>query len=196
MKLHDAMQKIIRQFGTPVLAESRLMSLLADYKAFDDFPAMKDVMKEILSGGFGKELSSRSKGTDDTQFHSYAETVRKSLVSEKHFKKDFASYAVESIEFAMGIIPDLTEPSDHGYDPYEKPAPAADKSPAAEKSSSSGSGSSESGESGSSAGWIVAAAAAAAAAAGGLIWFLGRKKNSQCCGGLTIPYLQYHSQES
>ena len=27
------MQKIIRQFGTPVLAESRLMSLLADYKA-------------------------------------------------------------------------------------------------------------------------------------------------------------------
>ena len=32
MKLHDAMQKIIRQFGTPVLAESRLMSLLADYK--------------------------------------------------------------------------------------------------------------------------------------------------------------------
>ena len=174
MKLHDAMQKIIRQFGTPVLAESRLMSLLADYKAFDDFPAMKDVMKEILSGGFGKELSSRSKGRDDAEFLSYAETVRKSLVSEKHFKKDFASYAVESIEFAMGIIPDVTEPSDHGYDPYEKPAPAADKSPAAEKSSSSGSGSSESGESGSSAGWI--AAAAAAAAAGGLIWFLGRKK--------------------
>ena len=162
MKLHDAMQKIIRQFGTPVLAESRLMSLLADYK-----------VKEILSGGFGKELSSRSKGRDDAEFLSYAETVRKSLVSEKHFKKDFASYAVESIEFAMGIIPDVTEPSDHGYDPYEKPAPAADKSPAAEKSSSSGSGSSESGESGSSAGWI---AAAAAAAAGGLIWFLGRKK--------------------
>ena len=173
MKLHDAMQKIIRQFGTPVLAESRLMSLLADYKAFDDCPAMKDVFKELLSGGFGKELSSRSKGTDDAEFLSYAETVRKSLVSEKHFKKDFASYAVESIEFAMGIIPDVTEPSDHGYDPYEKPAPAADKSPAAEKSSSSGSGSSESGESGSSAGWI---AAAAAAAAGGLIWFLGRKK--------------------
>ena len=193
MKLHDAMQKIIRQFGTPVLAESRLMSLLADYKAFDDFPAMKDVMKEILSGGFGKELSSRSKGTDDTEFLSYAETVRKSLVSEKHFKEDFARYAVESIEFAMGIIPDAAEPSDHGYDPYEKPAPAASESTAAEKSSSSGSGSSESGESGSSAGWI---AAAAAAAAGGLIWFLGRKKNSQCCGGLTIPYLQYHSQES
>ena len=173
MKLHDAMQKIIRQFGAPVLAESRLMSLLADYKAFDDFPAMKDVFKELLSGGFGKELGSRSKGTDDTEFLSYAETVRKSLVSEKHFKEDFARYAVESIEFAMGIIPDAAEPSDHGYDPYEKPAPAASESTAAEKSSSSGSGSSESGESGSSAGWI---AAAAAAAAGGLIWFLGRKK--------------------
>ena len=159
MKLHDAMQKIIRQFGAPVLAESRLMSLLADYKSFDDFPAMKDVFKELL--------------TDDTEFLSYAETVRKSLVSEKHFKEDFARYAVESIEFAMGIIPDAAEPSDHGYDPYEKPAPAASESTAAEKSSSSGSGSSESGESGSSAGWI---AAAAAAAAGGLIWFLGRKK--------------------
>ena len=173
MKLHDAMQKIIRQFGAPVLAESRLMSLLADYKAFDDCPAMKDVFKELLSGGFGKELSSRSKGTDDAEFLSYAETVRTYLVSEKHVKKDFARYAVESIEFALGIIPDAAEPTDHGYDPYEKPAPAASESTAAEKSSSSGSCSSDSSESGSSAGWI---AAAAAAAAGGLIWFLGRKK--------------------
>ena len=56
MKLHDAMQKIIRQFGTPVLAESRLMSLLADYKAFDDYPAVKEVMRAIATGDSGKKI--------------------------------------------------------------------------------------------------------------------------------------------
>ena len=192
MKLHDAMQKIIRQFGTPVLAESRLMSLLADYKAFDDFPAMKDVMKEILSGGFGKELSSRSKGRDDAEFLSYAETVRKSLVSEKHFKKDFASYAVESIEFAMGIIPGAAEPSDHGYDPYEKPAPAASESPGQRRAHPQGAAALRAVSQGHPLAGLPPLPQQLQAASSGS----SAAKNSQCCGGLTIPYLQYHSQES
>ena len=45
MKLHESLRKIIRQFGINVLQEKRLMSLLADYRSFDDYPAMKDVMR-------------------------------------------------------------------------------------------------------------------------------------------------------
>jgi len=69
------MQKIIRQAGTPVLGESRLMSLLADYKAFDDFPAMREVMKALLSV-FGKELNNQSRGGDDAGLLSCADDLK------------------------------------------------------------------------------------------------------------------------
>ena len=52
MKLHKALQKIVSQFGTEVLQEERLVNLLADYKAFDDYPAMRQVMEALSEGGY------------------------------------------------------------------------------------------------------------------------------------------------
>ena len=48
MKLHESLRKIVRQFGINVLQEKRLMSLLADYRSFDDYPAMKDVGRDHI----------------------------------------------------------------------------------------------------------------------------------------------------
>lgn len=45
MKLHDALRKISGQYGTQVLQEKRLMAMLADFRASDDFPAVKRVME-------------------------------------------------------------------------------------------------------------------------------------------------------
>ena len=56
MKLQDALKKIIKEFGMSVLKEKRLVSILADYKVFDDYPAAKQVMKSIVEDGYGKEL--------------------------------------------------------------------------------------------------------------------------------------------
>lgn len=57
MKLHEALRKIFKLFGIAVIKEKRLVFLLADYKAFDDFPAMKQVMEAIVTGRYGRELS-------------------------------------------------------------------------------------------------------------------------------------------
>lgn len=54
MKFHEALRRAVRQFGINVLQEHRLMSVLADYKAFDDYPAVKEVMKAVSSEGHGK----------------------------------------------------------------------------------------------------------------------------------------------
>ena len=56
MKLHEALQKIVSQFGTEVLQEERLVNQLADYKAFDDYPAVKEVMRAIATGDSGKKI--------------------------------------------------------------------------------------------------------------------------------------------
>ena len=56
MKLQEALRKVIRQFGIGFLQDKRLMSFLSDYKAFDDYPAVADVLKAIAAGKMVKEL--------------------------------------------------------------------------------------------------------------------------------------------
>ena len=56
MKLQDALRKVIRQFGISIIQDKRLMSFLAVYKSFDEFPVLRQVMKVIAEGEYGKEL--------------------------------------------------------------------------------------------------------------------------------------------
>ena len=56
MKLHEALRKVIRHFGVNVIEAKRLMSFLADYRAFDDYPAVKEVMRAIATGDSGKKI--------------------------------------------------------------------------------------------------------------------------------------------
>ena len=121
MKLHDALRKTIRHYGISVIEDKRLMSFLADYRAFDDFPAMKDVMRCIVTGDYGKKLCLAADGSDD-DFLRFASELKEALVREKNFKEEFADYAIESISFALGIpcAAAVTEPCDHGYDAVQK----------------------------------------------------------------------------
>ena len=121
MKLHDALRKTIRHYGTSVIEDKRLMSFLADYRAFDDFPAMKDVMRCIATGDYGKKLCLAADGSDD-DFLRFASEHKEALVREKSFKEEFADYAIESISFALGIpcAAAVTEPGDHGFEAVQK----------------------------------------------------------------------------
>ena len=119
MKLHEALRKVIRHFGVNVIEEKRLMSFLADYKAFDDYPAVKEVMKCIATGDSGKKICLAADGSDE-EFLRIASEIRETLVREKSFKEEFARYAVDSVSFALGIVSDVTEPGDHGYEAVRK----------------------------------------------------------------------------
>ena len=125
MKLHESLRKIIRQFGINVLQEKRLMSLLADYKSFDDYPAMKNVMKAVADEGHGKELCRLAMDGSDSDFRSYADDVRKSLMRNGHFKESLAAYAVDSISFALGFKAAVNEPSEHGFNALDSSNVAA-----------------------------------------------------------------------
>lgn len=125
MKLHESLRKIVRQFGINVLQEKRLMSLLADYKSFDDYPAMKDVMKALVDEGHGRELCRLAMDGSDSGFRRYAGDVRKSLIRNGHFKESLAGYAVDSISFALGFQALVNEPSDHGFNALDSSNAAA-----------------------------------------------------------------------
>ena len=118
MKLHDALKKIIREFGMSVLKEKRLVSLLADYKVFDDYPAAKQVMKSIVEDGYGKELCRLGMDGSCENCLGYAGRLKKTLSGDKHFKPELADYAVDCIMFSMGLASSVIEPADHGFDPF------------------------------------------------------------------------------
>ena len=121
MKLHEALRKVIRHFGINVIEEKRLMSFLADYKAFDDYPAVKEVIRAIATGDSGKKICLAADGSDE-EFLRLAGEIKKTLVREMSFKEEFARYAVDSVSFALGIVSNVTEPGDHGYEAVQRNA--------------------------------------------------------------------------
>ena len=119
MKLQDALQKVIRKYGTVILGEKRLVFLLDDYRAFAEYPAVRPVMKAIAENGYGKELC------DAAEIHpmeciGLSDELKRTLAEEYGFRKDFADYSVDCIVCALGILVPLDEPSDHGFDPARK----------------------------------------------------------------------------
>ena len=126
MKLHEALRKILKQFGTSVMQDGkRLMSMMADFHAFEDYPAMKQVMGAVFTGRYGKELFTRAADDESGDYELYIGYLRQSLVQILHFREEFASYAVDSLSFALGLSNSVTEPRDHGYDPCRQDKGAA-----------------------------------------------------------------------
>ena len=121
MKLHDAMKELLRQFGSTLLQESRLFSMLADYRSFNDYPAMRQVMKELVSHRYLRELCWRSQEDGREECLLYAKYMKQSLGQTRKFRAEFADYAVDSVLFALGFVNRVQEPSDTGFEPFAKP---------------------------------------------------------------------------
>ena len=117
MKLQDALKRIFREFGMNVLKEKRFVFLLSDYKAFDDYPAVKQIIKAISDDGYRKELCRLGMDGSRDDCLNYAVRLKKSLSADRNFKPELAGFAVDCILFAMGLISSVREPSDHGFDP-------------------------------------------------------------------------------
>jgi len=121
VKLHDALRKIIREHGTAVLGEKRLVFLLMDFRAFDDCPAMRRVMLAAAQNGSLKDLSGLAPlgDVDSADYLRSADDLKRTLSSEFQFRPDLASCAVDSLSYALGIIREVREPPYHGFDPFD-----------------------------------------------------------------------------
>ena len=121
VKLHDALWKIIREHGTSVLGEKRLVFLLMDFRAFDEYPAMRRVMLAAAQNGSLQELSRQAPGAggDSAGYLRSADDFKRSLSSEFQFREDLSSYAADSLSYALGVIREVREPLYHGFDPFD-----------------------------------------------------------------------------
>ena len=82
MKLHEALRKILKQFGTSVMQDGkRLMSMMADFHAFEDYPAMKQVMGAVFTGRYGKELFTRAADDESGDYELYIGYLRRAEIT-------------------------------------------------------------------------------------------------------------------
>lgn len=78
MKLNEALRLVIRQSGMGVLREKRLVAFLDDCQAFDDFPAMRQVMSAVAEGGYGEKLYSLAMKENNADYLRDAAGVKES----------------------------------------------------------------------------------------------------------------------
>lgn len=114
-------------------------------------------METVVSDGHGKRLYERSLKPDAGDVMACAQGVLKSLTLERKFGGGYASYAVDSILYALGRKSDVAEPSSHGFDPFEDTGSGDGADAGSQESSGQGnpgtqSGSAESGGSDSAGG--------------------------------------------
>lgn len=118
MKLQDALKKNFWQFGVVVLQEKRLMALLSDFNAFDEYPAMRQVMEAVSDDGYANELYELILNGNRENFSRHAADVKKLLVSERNFLKELACYAVDCISFGLCVNLSVDEPSYQVFYPF------------------------------------------------------------------------------
>ena len=102
MKLNEALQKAVREFGVNILKEKRLAALLSDYRAFDDLREMREVMQAVPDDPHTKEICRLAAEEGEPDYREAADGLRNSLREGKHFRKELADLAADGILFALG----------------------------------------------------------------------------------------------
>ena len=56
MPLHEALREVVDREGKEILTDLRLINILDDYKAFEEFPSSKFILKSFILEGFSKSI--------------------------------------------------------------------------------------------------------------------------------------------
>lgn len=103
MSLHQQIRDIVLQHGENIVAQRQFYNLLADYGAFKDTPAAKQIMNDLLHNGFGKfiyELKTDGKKDILQEIAKH----KKEFLSDGKYRQDITDYIYASILFGLGVI--------------------------------------------------------------------------------------------
>ncbi|MCI6200297.1 MAG: hypothetical protein SOW06_02255 [Succinivibrionaceae bacterium] len=101
MSLHEALRKSVRLFGISVLGEKRPMPILSDFRAFDEFPAMRQVMGSAIAEGRLKDLCRLAMDERDAECILAATELRKFLQ-----ERDFCRNSLNMLRRAFSLRSD------------------------------------------------------------------------------------------
>ena len=116
-QLHTGLKLIIQMNGTESLRTIQLGNILADYSAYDEYPATKIILKDVLTNGCGQRIYDAFNKPEKNSL-AEIEKIRQDYIKNTKFKKDVVNYVFDSICYGLGIKTSVKEPSSNSFDPY------------------------------------------------------------------------------
>jgi hypothetical protein len=108
-ELHIASKEITARFGDAVITTKQFLNLLADYGAFKDIPASKQILADLQKSGFGSYLYDL-KQKQDKEILEKCYSHRQEFLSNGKYRDDITVYVYASMLYALGLIEDVSEP--------------------------------------------------------------------------------------
>ena len=92
MKLYEALQQLIGEYGITVIRERRLVGLLAGLGVLG-FSGIREVMEAFAADGCGKALGIRQPGESVSDILARAESIKEILTRDHGLSKSDTDYA-------------------------------------------------------------------------------------------------------
>ncbi len=109
MALHDALRMLVSEYGSGILRDPCLVSLLGDRGAFEKLPCLRDVMEALASQGILSSLSS----AEPSQYPAIVSRAAEGPDLKQGFERSSVLYALESVSFALGSRDSAPAVPDH-----------------------------------------------------------------------------------
>lgn len=116
-QLHTGIKDIIQTNGTEPIRTVQLANILADYSAYDEYPATKVVLKDVLTTGYGQRIYNAFNESGKI-YLAEIEMIKQDYSKKSKFKKDVVNYVFDSICYGLGLKTAVKEPSSNNFDPY------------------------------------------------------------------------------
>ena len=100
MELYNALKNIVSLQSADILKDIRLVNILSDFKAYEEFVASKFVIKSLINEGLMAKLLLEGESQND--YETIVDENKQNLVDNYGFKEGLSEYVLKSIAFAMG----------------------------------------------------------------------------------------------
>ena len=100
--LHIAIKDCVHNYGIEVIKSTRLANILADYNAYEDVPASRQILREFLSDGYGSKVFDLY--SQKLPWQKKLESFSKDFIKKHGYKESLVTYTLECLEYGLGWI--------------------------------------------------------------------------------------------
>lgn len=96
----QAAKAVILEYGQDVISDVKFLNILSDVISFDEVSGVKNVLRKLLSDGYGKEILSSSKSE---MWEIKLKMLSSKLILDNGFRENITNYIFESIAYGLGL---------------------------------------------------------------------------------------------
>lgn len=108
MKLHLAIKKVTNELGVSIFTSNVFANVLADYGAYQDIPAIKQIIKDFIAQGYGENIVNLAK-IKENNCTTKLNSIKSKFIKQNGYKDELVNYLFDCISYAIGIS--TNEPS-------------------------------------------------------------------------------------